>query len=539
MEWQPLTLDKALARTVAASPDGDALVYKGERVSWKAIDEWSERLAKAFLSLGVERGQTVATFMVNSFEWVAVFYALGKIGAVIVPINFRYKAQEVEYVLQQSGSKLLIATVCHGDRDHAPILVEALAAAGTPAVVSLGGVPLGVPGEISWEAFAQSTDAVSKAELERAKAAVGPRDLLMIQYTSGTTAFPKGVELRHDQMLRSATGMSNRLGLTAKDSFFSPMPFFHIGGSTASVLTAMVCGACLCFVDYFTAGEALAILDGERCTHMCGVDTMFVDMLAHPSYSRMDLSRLRTGWTIYNEAVFAAFPGMMNVYALSECSSVVCISQCTDPFLKRRDTCGHPIDGLQVKIVDPETQAERASGESGLILVRGWCTTSGYYNQPELTEKLLLPGGWLDTGDYGRLEASGELVYQGRIKDVLRVGGENVAAVEVEAVINTHPAVLRCALVPLAHPRLREVPVAFVQLREKGGAEGDAIIAYCAQRLASFKVPRHVVFVDEFQMTGSGKIQKPVLVEQAKVLLGSPGGGQPTGSAARPAAPSA
>src|SRR6185437_9340979 len=150
------------------------------------------------------------------------------------------------------------------------------------------------------------------------RAKVAPGDLLMIQYTSGTTAFPKGVELRHDQMLRSATAMSGRLGMNGGNRFFSPMPFFHIGGSTASLLTTLVCGATLCFIDYFRADDALEILECEKCTHICGVDTMFVDMLAHESYARRDLSRLRTGWTVYNEAVFAAFPGMMNVYALSE-----------------------------------------------------------------------------------------------------------------------------------------------------------------------------------------------------------------------------
>ena len=534
MEWQPLTLDIALARSTAVSPSGDALVYKDHRIGWKAIGEWSDRLAAAFLAQGLSRGDKVATFMVNSFEWVAVFYALGKIGAVIVPVNFRYKAQELAYVLKQSDSKMLVTTVRHDGRDQVPTLSEALADA-PMAVITLGGSPsLGVARQMTWEAFEQSATALGAGQLRAAREKVLPDDLLMIQYTSGTTAFPKGVELRHNQMLRSGTGMAGRLGMKAGDSFFSPMPFFHIGGSTASVLTAMVCGATLCFVDYFSAGEALAILDRERCAFMCGVDTMFVDMLAHESYPRMDLSNLRTGWTIYNEAVFAAFPGMMNVYAMSECSSVVCISQHTDPFEKRRDTCGHPIEGLEVRVVDPDTRADKAPDEFGLILVRGWCVTSGYYNQPELSAKAILPGGWFDTGDYGRMRASGELIYQGRLKDVLRVGGENVASVEVEALINTHPAVLRSALVPYPHERLKEVPVAFVQLREPGGATAEELISFCAQRLASFKVPRHVLFVNDFQMTGSGKIQKPPLVERALATLRLPA--SPTAQpAARPA----
>ena len=521
MEWQPLTLEVALSRTTSAAPDGDALVYKGERISWTVLDQWSDRLAAAFLAQGVKRGQTVATFMVNSFEWVAIFYALGKIGAVIVPVNFRYKGQELAYVLKQSGAQLLLATVRHDGRDQIPILTEALAEAQTPAVTLGGSAGMGSARQIAWEEFETSGERVEPARVQEAKSRVEPGDLLMVQYTSGTTAFPKGVELRHNQMLRSATGMSSRLGMTGVDRFFSPMPFFHIGGSTASVLTAMVCGASLCFVDYFTAAEALSILDGEQCTCMCGVDTMFVDMLAHASYPHMNLGKLRTGWTIYNEAVFAAFPGMMNVYALSECSSVVCISHWTDPFAKRRDTCGHPLDGLEVRVVDADTHADCPPGKPGLILVRGWCVTSGYYNQPEQTAKAFLPGGWLDTGDYGQRRDTGELIYQGRLKDVLRVGGENVASVEVEALINTHPDVLRSALVPLAHARLKEVPVAFVQLRAPGSATAEQLIGFCSERLASFKVPRHVIFVSEFQMTGSGKIQKQPLVEHAQGALGA------------------
>ncbi|MGE4240141.1 class I adenylate-forming enzyme family protein [Ramlibacter sp.] len=522
-QWQPLTLDRALARNVSERPTAEALVYKGERITWAALDEWSSRLAAAFLANGVKRGDRVATFMVNSVEWAAIFLGLGKIGAVIVPVNFRYKAQELAYVLTQSGSSMLLATVRHDGRDQAPILSEALAEAKTPLVVTLGGTPaLGAAArQIAWEAFVESASGVAKADLDAARARVEPNDLLMIQYTSGTTAFPKGVELRHDQMLRSGTAMSARLGLDGEGRFFSPMPFFHIGGSVASLLTALACGATLCFIDYFRAEDALDILEREKCTHMCGVDTMFVDMLAHESYARRDLSALRTGWTIYNEAVFAAFPGMMNVYAMSECSSVVCISHWSDPFDKRRDTCGQAIEGVEVRVVDSETHEDLAPGASGLILVKGWCVTSGYFNQPEQTAKAMLPGGWFNTGDYGRRTATGELIYQGRLKDVLRVGGENVAAVEVEALINKHPAVLRSALVPLAHPRLKEVPVAFVQLRPEMSVTEKDLIAWCAEKLASFKVPRHVVFVPEFQMTGSAKIQKQPLIEQARATLGA------------------
>jgi acyl-CoA synthetase (AMP-forming)/AMP-acid ligase II len=358
--------------------------------------------------------------------------------------------------------------------------------------------------------------------LDARKARVTPDERLIVQFTSGTTAAPKGVELRQDQLLRSATGMTERLGMTAQDRFFSPMPFFHIGGSTASVLTAMVCGATLHFTDRFNAGAALATIAGERCTCVCGVETMFVDMLAHGDFARLDLSCIRTGWTNYNESVFAALPGMLNVYALTECSSLVTICRWSDP-LERRITSGYALDGLEVRIVDPETRKELPHGVAGLIRVRGWCVTAGYYKQPSLTADAISSDGWLDTGDYGQLRPTGDLLYLGRYKDVLRVGGENVSSVEVEAILNSHPAVLRSAVVPVPHARLKQIPFAFVLLREGGSATGDEITAFCAERLATFKVPRHVAFVMEFPMTESGKIQKRLLVQSAEDLMNNSG----------------
>lgn len=507
MSWTPMTLRDALARNVSRNGHGEALVFKGSRITWRALDDWSDRLARAFLAYGVEHGQNVATFTPNTLEWAALFCALGKIGAVIVPVNFRYKAAELAYVLKQSDAMMLIAATRHGDRDHTALISAGMAEAGLARFVGIGGRALvDVADATTFAAFEAEANSVKPARLAGAEARVTPEDVLIIQYTSGTTAFPKGVQLRQDQLLRSGTAMSGRMGMREGDRFLSPMPFFHIGGSTASFLNVVASGATLCFMDYFTAGEALDILAHERCTHICGVDTMFIDMLSHKSYPRCDLSRVRTGWTIYNEAVFAAFPGMMNVYALSECASTVAISHADDPFEKRRDTCGKPFDGLSVRILDPATDAEQSDGTPGRIVVRGWCTTSGYYKQPELNAQLFIDGDWLDTGDYGKKMPTGEIVYLGRLKDVLRVGGENVASVEVEAVLYTHPAVLRAAIVAASHERLGEIPCAFVILRDDMTASETELIGYCRERLSNFKVPRHLVFVTDFPMTGSGKI---------------------------------
>lgn len=524
MSWTPLTLRDALARNTGRDPDGESLVFKGRRLTWRELDAWSDRIARALLAQGIGRGSHVATFMPNCLEWAALFCGLAKVGGVIVPVNFRYKAPELAYVLEQSDAALLIAATRHGDRDHSELVAAGLAEAGLDRFVGLGEGPLpAISDAIDFTAFEAAAERIDQAQLAEAQAAVTPDDVLIIQYTSGTTAFPKGVQLRQDQVLRSGTAMSGRMGMGPGDRFFSPMPFFHIGGSTASLLNAVASGATLCFMDYFSPGEALAILAGERCTHMCGVDTMFVDMLGHETYPGLDLGAVRTGWTIYNKAVFDAFPGMMNVYALSECASTVAISHAHDDFEARRDTCGKPFEGLEVRILDPETGAEQPAGTPGRIVVRGWCTASGYYNQPELNARLFLDGDWLDTGDYGRKRPTGEIVYQGRLKDVLRVGGENVASAEVEAVLNAHPAVLRSAIVPASHGRLGQVPCGFVQLRDGMSADETGLIAHCRERLAGFKLPRHVVFVTDFPMTGSGKIQKAPLTAQAEAAFGAGG----------------
>lgn len=531
MPWLRLTVGAALGRTVAAWRHCDALSHRGRRLTWQALDRWSDRLALALLAQGIGKGTTVATLMPNSVEWVALFLAIGKIGAVVVPLNLRYKARELAYVLKESDAATLVAVMRHGDRNYASTVADALKEAQTPLVVTLGASELvGAERELSWEAFEAGIDTDSQAGVDRlnaSKAVVTPDDLLMIQFTSGTTAAPKGVELRQDQLLRSATGMSERLGMTAHDRFFSPMPFFHIGGSTASVLTAMVCGATLYFTDRFDAGEAIATISGERCTCVCGVETMFVDMLAHETFGRADLSCIRTGWTNYNERVFAALPGMLNVYALTECSSVVTICHWTDP-LERRCTSGYSLDGLEVRVVDPDTRESLPAGEAGLILVRGWCVTTGYYGQPPLAASGLSSDRWFDTGDYGLVKESGDLLYLGRLKDVLRVGGENVSSVEVEAIVNMHPAVLRCAVVPVPDSRLKQIPLVFVLLREAASATEQEIIAHCIERLANFKVPRHVVFVTEFPMTESGKIQKRLLVQQAEAWSSNRNDGKQT-----------
>lgn len=520
MTWRPTTAVEVLGRAAAAWPGRPALSFDGQEVSYRTLDQWSDRLAAAFLRLGIGRAAKVATLMLNNAEWVAIFFALAKIGAAVVPVNYRSKAAELAHILNESDAAMLIAVPRYGDRDRSPIVTEALASARVPTVVTIGDAPrLAAPRQLTWEEFAAAADddpAVTERLAEQAKEAK-PDDLWMIQFTSGTTAAPKGVELRQDQLLRSAAGMSERLGLAAGDRFFSAMPFFHIGGSTASVLTALLSGATLYFAEHFDARRALATIAGNRCTCVCGVETMFVDMLALDEFRHADLSSVRTGWTNYNETVFARLPMMMNIYALTECSSMVTMCRWTDS-PERRRSGGYPLEGIEVRIVDPETRRNVPKGTSGLILVRGWCVTRGYYRQPAVTAQAMMDGGWYDTGDFGRFTEDGDLLYLGRYKDVLRVGGENVSSVEVEGVINSHPAVLRCAVVPVPHPRLSEVPLAFVLLREGMAASSQDLMTYCAHRLAGFKVPRHVVFVSEFPMTESGKIRKSQLVAQARTL---------------------
>ncbi len=541
--WPRLTYGAALEHLVARSAEREVFIFhhverpgadgRSARRAYTAAEFSREvdRLARGLLALGVASGERVALWLANVPEAALAEFAVAKIGAILVPINTRFKEGELEYVLRQSEAATLITMERFGDTEYEAIVRTLcpetsvcapghLRSSRLPRLKRLITLGAGAPGMFAYtDVLALGAESRWELALRRREAEVRPDDVVLIQYTSGSTAFPKGVMLSHDQTLRNAFIMAGRAGLEESDRVLSAMPMFHIGGSVCALLGAVTRGYVLHVMTKFDAGETLRLFEEERITAYIGIETMFLMLRDHPDFSRRDRSSLRKGWAAGSPTLLRliaeeiGISSVCSVYGLSECSPNVCITDWRDSLEKRVGTNGRPHPGVEVEIRDPQTGERLAPGQPGEICVRGYVVMKGYYNMPEETARTIDPDGWLHTGDRGLLTEDGYLVFLGRCKDVLRVGGENVSALEVENFLLTHPAVVAAAVVGVPDPRWGEVPAAFVQLKEGEPVTEDDVIAYCREHLAPFKVPRYVRFVREFPMTGSGKIQKFLLRE--------------------------
>ncbi|MGV3629293.1 MAG: AMP-binding protein [Betaproteobacteria bacterium] len=530
--WKKQTLAETLAATADAHAQDEALVISGKRLTWAELRDNVREVAQGLRALGISRGDHVAVCMGNSLEWVIFFYATASIGAVTVPVNTRFKADELLYCLKQADVKLLFVTdrflkINFIDmlRGICPAVDQKLPDAALPLLHTVVVLGKDVPkGAISF------ADLLNKGAVceQHWPPAVSPDDVLLMQFTSGTTSYPKGVMLTHDNMLRNATCVAARFHLKARDRYYSARPFYHVAGTTLSLLAALTTGACLLSSPSFEPEEALATMWSEECTHTSGNDTMFLMMLNHPNFDQYPL-KLRNGWASAGPEVsrkvieLMGMKGLVQAYGLSEASPNVCMSHYDDDIEKRIDGWAHILDDVEVRLVDPETGAVMPPGRSGEIQVRGWSVMQGYYKMPEQTAKAITPDGWLHTGDLGIMDEDGRLKFLTRIKDVFRVGGENVAPAEVEDVLHKHPKIKQAQVIGVPDPRLVEVPAAYVILMEGQSATPQEIISWSKERLANFRVPRYVQIVDSFEkigMTGSSKIQKNKLRAQALIDFG-------------------
>ena len=438
-------------------------------------------------ALGIGRGDRIAILMPNGEHWLALFYGAALIGAVTVPVNTRFKSAEIDFCLKQSGAKALIYVDRFLNIDYG-------------AMVRKIGFGFAV------EASKDLRPGKMKSVL------VEPQDLLLIQFTSGTTAYPKGVMLTHDSMLRNAWAAGTRIGVRAEDRYFNCRPFFHVGGSTLSALMSLVFGCCLVTLPSFEAGAALEMLERERCTLTSGNDTIFQMLMGHEDFPRRKLS-LRGGWAAAGPRTMQAIIdrlGMKAVcaaYGLSEASPNVVMSDWRDAEELRVEGLALPLPGVEIRI-----------SEQKEIQLRGWSVMQGYCNNPEATAKAFTGDGWLHTGDLGELTTDGRLRMVGRLKDVFRVGGENVAPAEVEEVLLAHPSVETAQVVGVPDPRLGEVACAYVTLKSGYSTSAEEILSFVKNRAANFRVPRYLRIVADFEaigMTASGKVQKMKLREHA------------------------
>jgi fatty-acyl-CoA synthase len=518
-DWVDVTtLGDLLVRQAASRGAADAVVFPEARQGYDEVLASSERVAAALTGLGIARGDTVALLLPNCLEYVHLLFGCALVGARALLVNARYKEHELSYVLRDAGAVAIVTTDLISEYvDFVPLIGRATAEA-PPLLrhrIMIGGSS--PEGYLDRAAFLAHGDAVTLEELERRRHAVRVRDVALLMYTSGTTANPKGCLITHEGLVRTADGIVERFRLTEDEKFWDPLPLFHMAGLLL-LLSNLRAGGTFMSMTHFQPGAALRQMEAEGCTfaYPC-FPTITQSILRHPDYERTDLGRVRalldTAPPETLREIGKRIPQavVLTSYGLTEGGGVVSFSHLDDPERERTETGGRPFRGMEVRIADPETDEERPVGEIGQILVRGPGLFDGYHGDPERTAEVMRDG-WLHTGDLGTVDAGGRIAYRGRSKDMLKVGGENVAALEIEAFLQSHPAVKIAQVVGVPDPKYIEVPAAFVELDAAGTCTADELLAYCRGTIAAFKVPRYVRFVDEWPMSAT-KIQKHRLRE--------------------------
>jgi fatty-acyl-CoA synthase len=535
-EWGSQTIGFALHHCAKRLGDRDLLIFRERRISARQLENEVEQLALGLLSIGIQKDDKVAVWLPNLPETCVAELAIARIGAAMMAINTRYKASELEYVLRQSDSRALILMPQFLTQDFIAVLHDVipelpscppgqLNAAATPLLKSLIVLGDAQPGMFTY-AEVQAMGGDRLPELHSRERGITADDVVLLQYTSGTTAFPKAAMLAHGQVLRNAAQMAVRAGIDDTDRVLSAMPMFHVGGSVCALLGALTMGYSLYMGPMFDAGKTLELIETEKITCYIGLESMFLALRGHEDFTRRSRASLRKGWTAGTSSILCMVANEIGIayicplFGLSEGSPNVCICDWRDPVEKRMNTMGRPQPGVELKIIDPATEAEVPAGERGEICFRGYNVMKGYYKKPDETARAIDKEGWLHTGDVGFMDADGFITWTGRLKDIVRVGGENISAVEVENFLCGHPAVQAAVVIGIPDDRLGEVCMAFIQTSGNATLTEEEVIAFCKGRISGFKVPRKVRFVREFEMTGSGKIMKFAMRKKVLEELG-------------------
>jgi len=510
----------------ASNPDKELLIVDGARYTYRRVHESATRLAESFANWGVVPGDVIALWLPNGFEWVTTFFAAARLGAITFGINTRLRMDETAGLLQQSQAKVFVISHARGSSNYVDTTLQLIPELrGSNGSVTSDRLPnlnhvvctgeTAVPGMHRWQNLLKPEPYKSARP-----AFVNARSIALLQSTSGSTAKPKCVKLRHESLIRNGFNSGERMGLTQNDKVFAPGPFFHVGGLVTGLLDVVTHGATLVTTAHYEAGKALEVLEREQCTARLGIDTMYQRELEHPEFASRDLRHLQKGAFMGASHVFRdactkmGIPGLISIYGLSEASPIVATTAPTDSIDVRASTVGRPHEGVEVRIMDLQTRQSMAPGETGEIWVRGWNIMEGYFNDPVATAQALDEDGWLHTGDLGRWAGS-NLVFAGRAKDVIRVGGENVSAQEVENVLLAHPAIRTVQVVAVQDRDLGEVPFAFIEPHPDAAWTAEEMVVFCTERLARFKTPREFHLIREWPMTGVGKIQKVTLRDWA------------------------
>jgi len=520
-------------------PNHEAYVYpdRGIRVTYQEFDRETDELAKAFLGLGVKKGEHVAIWSDNKREWLLSQFATGKMGAVLVTVNTNYQEKELEYLLSQSDSTTLILTesfkgtsyldiirsICPEIEDAEKGNIQSAKLPHFKRVIVMS--ENDYPGIYKWSELLDYAKGVSDEALESAMKALHNEDVINIQYTSGTTGFPKGVMLTHKNIINNGQLVGDYIHLTEKDRLCIPVPFFHCFGCVMGTFASVTHGTTMVIIEQFDPEKVLKYVQDEKCTALHGVPTMFIAELNHPNFNKYDLSSLRTGIMAGSICPMEVMKKVMNemgaseitiAYGQTESSPVITQTKTDDDIEKRVSSVGKAHPGVEVKIIDPATGEDAPIGVPGELCTRGYLVMKGYYKNEEATKAAIDSSGWLHTGDIAVMDEEGYIDITGRIKDMVIRGGENIYPKEVEEFLYEHPAIQDVQVVGVPDEKYGEELMAWVILKAGEKVTADELKNYCKGKISFHKIPRYIEFIDAYPMTASGKIQKFLLREMSK-----------------------
>ncbi|TYO94701.1 AMP-binding protein [Desulfallas thermosapovorans] len=526
-----ITMGELLDLSAGRFPHNEALVYPDRdlRYTYRQFQQQCNRVAKSLMALGIRRGEHIALLAPNIPEWVILQFACAKMGAVLTSVNTNYKVFELEYLLRQSDSTTLIFSSGIKDSNYVDMVFELCPELqdNMPGRLNCKRLPIlknlvyigeeSLPGVFNWRDVLAMGDEITDEELGARQSSLQPGDVINMQYTSGTTGFPKGVMLTHNNLVGNALSVGKCMNLGPDDRLCIPVPMFHCFGCVLGTLTCVSYAATMVMLESFNPVKVLEAVEKERCTALHGVPTMFITELDVLEKQPFDTSSLRTGIMAGSPCPIEVMKavvekmGMREIvitYGQTEASPGITMTRTGDPLELRVATVGKALEGVEVKIVDPENGEEVPAGVQGEVCARGYNVMKGYYKMPEATAAAIDQEGWLHTGDLGIMDENGYLRITGRIKDMIIRGGENVYPREIEEFLYTHPQVKDVQVVGVPSEKYGEEVMAFIQLKEGSRVSVEDIKKYCSGKIARYKIPAYIHFVDGYPTTANGKVQK-------------------------------
>lgn len=533
-----ITIGDLLDRSAGRYPQNEAVVYpeRNTRYTYRQFQHECNKVAKGLMALGIKRGEHIAILAPNLQEWLITQFASAKMGAVLVTVNTNYKLFELDYLLRHSDATTLIFSSGIKDSNYLDMVYELcpelnhnmpgrLNSKKLPMLrnlVYIGDEPK--PGVFTWNDMITLGEGISDQELIARQSSLDPDDVVNMQYTSGTTGFPKGVMLTHSNLVGNAVSIGQCMNFGPDDRLCIPVPLFHCFGCVLGTLTCVTAAATMVMMESFNPIKVLEAVEKERCTALHGVPTMFITELDVLENQSFDTSSLRTGIMAGSPCpieVMKAVVEKMNMreivitYGQTEAAPGITMTRVDDPLEIRVSTVGRALEGVEVKIVDPVEGFDLPPGSQGEVCARGYNVMKGYYKMPEATSAAIDRDGWLHTGDLGIMDENGYLRITGRIKDMIIRGGENIYPREVEEFLYTHPMVKDVQVVGVPSKKYGEEVMAFIQLRDGAEITAEEIKAYCVGKIARYKIPSHISFVSAYPTTANGKVQKFKLREMA------------------------